>query len=380
MNDSVGLLVSIGHGPLHHDPILGHLHEIETHRPRPTARWVESALGADARFFHAPPYTTVIRAPALTGLGWCLISTRMDDPTREQIQSVIDQNDIVLFMKGTPATPQCGFSARLVSMLDSLAPKYASVNVLADASIRQGIKEFSDWPTIPQLYVKGEFIGGCDIVTEMFESGELEDKLGVKLAEVEAPSVTVSERALKAFREAVQGDGEFVRLEVDARFNHGLSVGPKQGKDVAVEVSGLTILLDRASAKRAQGLSIDFVDGADGPAFKIDNPNEPPKVKSITPGELKKKLDAGEPLQLWDVRTPAERARAEIGGRLLDRDGQQEVMKLAKDTQLVFYCHHGARSLQAAEFFLSHGFSNVSSLTGGIDSWSETIDPSVPRY
>lgn len=94
----------------------------------------------------------------------------------DQIKADIEANDVVLFMKGTKEMPQCGFSSRVAGVLNYLGVTYKDVNVLADADIRQGIKDFSDWPTIPQLYVKGEFVGGCDIVTEMTLSGEL-DKL-----------------------------------------------------------------------------------------------------------------------------------------------------------------------------------------------------------
>ena len=99
----------------------------------------------------------------------------MSNPVHEQIQSVVDSNDVVLFMKGTPLFPQCGFSAAVVQVLSHMSVPFQGVNVLEDGDIRQGIKEFSSWPTIPQLYVKGEFVGGCDIVREMYESGELED-------------------------------------------------------------------------------------------------------------------------------------------------------------------------------------------------------------
>jgi monothiol glutaredoxin len=92
---------------------------------------------------------------------------------KDEIQSTIDNNDVVLFMKGTPDFPQCGFSGQVVQILNHLGVSYKGVNCLASDEMRQGIKEFSDWPTIPQLYVKGEFIGGCDIVREMLQSGEL---------------------------------------------------------------------------------------------------------------------------------------------------------------------------------------------------------------
>ena len=93
---------------------------------------------------------------------------------QDQIRDTIENNDVVLFMKGTKMMPQCGFSSRIAGILNFMGIEYQDVNVLADAEIRQGIKDFSDWPTIPQLYVKGEFVGGCDIVTEMTLSGELD--------------------------------------------------------------------------------------------------------------------------------------------------------------------------------------------------------------
>jgi monothiol glutaredoxin len=97
--------------------------------------------------------------------------------TRKHIDEILAGDRVVLFMKGSRAYPQCGFSAQVVSILDRLVPEYRTVDVLRDPEIREGVKEYSSWPTIPQLYVAGEFIGGCDIVTEMFQTGELEQKL-----------------------------------------------------------------------------------------------------------------------------------------------------------------------------------------------------------
>ena len=104
----------------------------------------------------------------------------MEQSTKDKIQNIIDENDVLLFMKGTPVMPQCGFSAAVVGVLSHMGIKYNSVNVLEDPEIREGIKEFSDWPTIPQLYIKKEFIGGCDIVKEMYEKKELHAKLSEK--------------------------------------------------------------------------------------------------------------------------------------------------------------------------------------------------------
>ena len=102
------------------------------------------------------------------------------DPAHAQIKAEIDANDVVLFMKGTKSMPQCGFSSRVASILSYMQIDFRDVNVLADDAVRAGVKSFSDWPTIPQLYVKGEFVGGCDIITEMTLSGELDSLLEQK--------------------------------------------------------------------------------------------------------------------------------------------------------------------------------------------------------
>ena len=113
----------------------------------------------------------------------------------DTIKTTIEANDVVLFMKGTKMMPQCGFSSRVAGVLNYMGVEFADVNVLADAEIRQGIKDFSDWPTIPQLYVKGEFVGGCDIITEMTLSGELDQLF-------EAKGVTYDKTAADKIREA----------------------------------------------------------------------------------------------------------------------------------------------------------------------------------
>jgi len=112
-----------------------------------------------------------------------------------QIQETVDKNDVVLFMKGTSEMPQCGFSSRVAGVLNYMGIEYSDVNVLADEGIREGIKVFSDWPTIPQLYVKGEFVGGCDIITEMMLSGELDTLL-------EKNGVTFNKEAANKIRES----------------------------------------------------------------------------------------------------------------------------------------------------------------------------------
>ena len=102
------------------------------------------------------------------------------DPVTERIESELQENDVVLFMKGTPVFPQCGFSAAVVQVLTHLGIKFKGIDVLQDPGLRQGVKSYTNWPTIPQLYVKGEFVGGCDIIREMFQTGELQSVLSEK--------------------------------------------------------------------------------------------------------------------------------------------------------------------------------------------------------
>ncbi|MEC7289159.1 MAG: Grx4 family monothiol glutaredoxin [Pseudomonadota bacterium] len=110
----------------------------------------------------------------------------MSDDVQKSIGDAVKANDVLLFMKGTPTFPQCGFSSVVVQVLDYLGIEYQAVNVLEDQAVREGIKVYSDWPTIPQLYVKGEFVGGCDIIKEMFEAGELKDYMSEKGIAMEA--------------------------------------------------------------------------------------------------------------------------------------------------------------------------------------------------
>ncbi len=302
---------------------------------------------------------------------------------KQKIETLIASDEVVLFMKGSRSFPQCGFSARVVNILNTLIPKYTTVNVLSDPDIRDGIKIFSDWPTIPQLYVRGELVGGADIVGTMHENGELQAKLGVAAKEVAPPKVTITAKAAEQLRAAL-GDGapgDVIHLTIDGGFEHSLDLGPREGTGVVVESAGVTVQLDRASAARADGVSIDFIDGPSGAGFKIENPNRPPGVREIGPRELKELLDTGGVKELFDVRTARERDIAVIAGsRLLDDAALAHIEGLAKDTPIAFFCHHGGRSQNAAQHFLEKGFSKVYNLAGGVDAWSQQVDPAVKRY
>lgn len=302
------------------------------------------------------------------------------DPTHKRIDDMVKSHEVFLFMKGNRMFPQCGFSATVVGVLDELGAKYETFNILEDAAVREGAKVYSDWPTFPQLYVKGELVGGADIIRNMYSSGELHALLGVQAEEVAEPTVTVTEAAAEVLAAHAEGERhKGIRIEVGANFQYGLMFSEERPGDFKKSQHGLTILIDRSSAKRADGLVLDF--SKENKGFVIENPNEPPKVKQKSVKELKAALDANPALKLYDVRTADERATALIEGAIhLTAEARQELLSLPKDTEIWLHCHHGGRSNQAAEQLLAAGFTNVTNVKGGIDAWSREVDASVPRY
>jgi monothiol glutaredoxin len=307
----------------------------------------------------------------------------LDENVRQEISELIGSNEVVLFMKGNRSQPQCGFSATVVGILDALLPEYATVDVLSAPHIREGIKTFSSWPTIPQLYVKGEFVGGCDIIQEMYGSGELFETLGLEPVKTEPPKIEITPAALRALSAAAAehgGAGRELHLSVDPHFQSHLSIAPRSRADVEAICEGLTLLLDPISASRANGITIDVADTPNGQAFRVDNP-QAPRVRQMSVRELSDLIEGGVRFELLDVRTPEERAIAAIPNAvLLNESEAARIESLPRDTKLVLHCHHGGRSQQAAEQFVALGFSQVWNVVGGIDAWSQEIDPDVPRY
>lgn len=312
----------------------------------------------------------------------------LSDPTRAQIESILQKSPVVLFMKGNKNFPQCGFSAQVVKILGDVGVPYETVNVLADAQIREGIKEYGQWPTIPQLYVQGKLVGGCDIVRDLHASGELHALMGAPppgakktapAGPAKLPTLRISDGAAKALLAADDGSGDTLRIGISKDFAYELFFAGNEADDVEVKANGVVVRLDPQSALRADGLSIDWVEG-DG-AFKIESPHEPPRVRSLSAMDVKKLMDAGDDFELVDVRTEGERQTAKIArARHLDKSGEAFLDTLAKDKKLVFHCHHGVRSRAAAEHYVQQGFTRVYNLEGGIDAWSLHVDSTVARY
>jgi len=305
----------------------------------------------------------------------------LSDSTREQIESIIQKDRVVLFMKGTPQAPMCGFSSKTVGLLDSILSDYASIDVLEDQEVREGIKVFGNWPTIPQLYIDGELVGGCDIVSAMFNSCELHEMLGVEAPDRTPPEVTITDAAAEKISEAMAGhEGIGLHFAIDASWQSTFNVAPAEGHEVKVEANGITFLFDLASAQRAKGAVIDWKVSMEGEGLTINLPQAPKPVYQMSVDELQQALD-NDSVILIDVRGKEERGLASlVAAKPMEGGLMQEIEAMPKDTALAFICHVGNRSQVAAEHFRKQGFSNVSNVAGGIDAWAKQIDPSVSTY
>jgi len=306
----------------------------------------------------------------------------LDPALRSRIESILGADRVVLFMKGQPTMPQCGFSAKAVGALQDLGVQFGHVNVLADQEIREGIKAYGDWPTIPQLYVDGELIGGSDIILQMANSGELSSLLGLAAPDRTPPSITVTPAAVEMLKGALaDAPGAALQLSIDARFQPNFQLAPFDANAIATESNGLRVQFDSSSARRADGITIDWVDDIRGQGLAINNPNAPKPVQELDVRSADDQLRAGS-ITVVDVRPAEERAIASINGayETFDAGNRARLEALPKDTALAFLCHRGGRSAQAAEQFLALGFTNVFNITGGIEAWSDGVDNSVAKY
>ncbi|MEE4216760.1 MAG: Grx4 family monothiol glutaredoxin [Xanthomonadales bacterium] len=305
----------------------------------------------------------------------------LNDAVKGKIEEYVKNNKVVLFMKGTRQQPMCGFSSKTVAALDSVVPDYLTVNVLDDPEVREGIKVYGNWPTIPQLYIDGELMGGCDIVLSMLNSGELHQCLGAEAPDRTPPEVTVTDAAVEKIAEVMKdhpGIGLF--FSIDANWDARFDLAQPQGHEIVSESNGLKVYMDIGTAQRASGAVIDWVSNMQGEGLTIDLPGAPAAVKQMTVQELAERMQAGN-ITLVDVRGDADRARAFIDGALvLDREIMEKLEAMPKDSGLAFLCHHGNASQGAAEYFRKKGFTDVANVAGGINAWSLEIDPSVPTY
>ena len=305
----------------------------------------------------------------------------LDPAVRARIEALLAANPVVLFMKGNPRAPQCGFSSKAVGALDATGVTYAHVDVLANPEIREGIKAYGEWPTIPQLYIGGELVGGSDIILQMAGSGELHGALGLPAPDRTPPQITITPAAAAMLKQAIAdaGDGYALRIDIDNGYNARLQLAQHDDAAIASEAAGIRAQFDLASAQRARGMTIDWADDARGKGLVIDNPNAPRKVGALTPAQAAERVQAGT-LTIVDVRPADERTMAEapIAHRSFD-EGVEAFEALPKDTPLAFLCRSGGRSAQAAEHFRALGFKELYNIEGGINAWA-LLDPDLRAY
>jgi monothiol glutaredoxin len=309
-------------------------------------------------------------------------SKQLPPEIKARLDEIVQAEPVVLFMKGSRGSPQCGFSATVVDILDEHLETYRTVDVLLDPTIREGIKLYSDWPTIPQLYVSGEFLGGADIVKEMEASGELKTALAGATAKgsplsgpaKEAPSLTFTEKAAQtALASRDDGDGPYLRLDISPDLEHGLAFDMKGPDDFVIDVGhGLTVIVDPWSASRANGVSVDFVEEGERAGFKIDNPT--PKGGKVAPTDAPAPVLSNEPPEFvitaeamkmfkdaiaeeegpgpWGIRVLAKRMGATKADYELDiingKEKAADAIEIEKDGLVIWVDPFSSRNLDGA--------------------------------
>jgi monothiol glutaredoxin len=215
----------------------------------------------------------------------------------------------------------------------------------------------------------------------MFNSGELHESLGLEKPDRTPPDVEMTEAAAEKIREAMQGHESLgLHLQIDPDFQARFSLAPAQGDEITVETAGIRVLFDLASAQRARGAHIDWIETVQGEGLSIRLPEAPTPIPQMEVEELHRRMQ-DDAITLVDVRNDEERSKATIDGALvMNADVMAQLEAMPKDTPMAFLCHTGGRSNIAAKHFRKLGFEDVYNVAGGIHAWSQRVDPSVPTY
>ncbi|MBL4773018.1 MAG: Grx4 family monothiol glutaredoxin [Alcanivoracaceae bacterium] len=296
----------------------------------------------------------------------------MNEQTKQEIENLVKNNTCVLFMKGNPKHPQCGFSSNTVNILhELLGDDFAYCNILENQNIREGIKEYGNWPTIPQLYVNKELVGGNDIVTEMYNTGELQTMLGLPQPQKQSAEITITEVALENIKKGIKDIGSNVlMLSIDSQFNTRFSIEEPKGYETVSKIGEINIYMDIGTVKRANGIEIDWVEDLQGAGLVINNPNQPKEINQISKKELINGIEKGQFKNIYDVRSEQQFLEQSIpGSKRLDKQSMDEIESLDKDTPLVIVCAVGNTSQGACNFYRKKGFNNVNNLVGGVSNW-----------
>jgi monothiol glutaredoxin len=291
----------------------------------------------------------------------------MTEELRLKLKAMVDSHENVLFMKGNRQQPQCGFSSKVVGILEELEIDYQTYNVFSDPDIRSGMKDFSQWPTFPQLYINQEFVGGCDVVTDMMQSGELAAAFGVILEDISPPTINCSSNILALFKESIATHGGGILLDITKDFQYDIAIGPKQGNQLEVIVDGVSFFVSRGTAKRADGISLDFKDGDNGGVL-IENPNEP-KFEVIAVENLLQWVDQTPNAKVYQIGASEEEKLP--FATLLSASAHEEIQKMDKNHPIAFMCRMGIRSEQASRSLAFEGYTNVHNVQGGLNAWQQ---------
>lgn len=307
--------------------------------------------------------------------------------TKDAIREIVESETLVVFAKGTKEAPRCGFSSRAIETLRATGKPFKVIDTLADPTCRPALVSYSDWPTTPQIFVKGELIGGHDILMEMAAEGEFQKQVAeafgeeYKAPQVEACPVEVTEAARTAVKGFMESPGDLLRLKVDAvngeaAFSLDLDTRVTMN-DTRWAVGDLNVVCSRASRALFDTVRIDWVEKDGGGGFSVKEIGEAPAIPEaleIDGAELKQILDnPPEKLVIVDVREDDEWKSGHAPNAkhlpLSRLEKEWEAAGLAKDAPIIVYCAKGARSLKAVNFLREKGLAKARSLTGGLGSF-----------
>lgn len=317
------------------------------------------------------------------------MDTLVPDPklsaaTRQRIEALRPTHRLVLVMSGTPNTLTCGSTVNICELLDGIGLDYAPVDGTGDPEFARGERHRAYRYGIPQLYLDGEFVASGDAIEDMANAGELHAGLGLAAPDRRPPEVKLSPAAAKFLRAVIAGreGGVVADIQITAQWSGCVRIEPRRKGTIQTEVDGVPLQFDLASVRRAEGMSIDWQDVERGPDLLLHFPNAPviEPVRPMSPEQADAGVRDGG-LTIVDIRHPQERALARLNLPFLSLDEHNHVIRnLAPDVPLAVLCHHGDRSVPAAEYLHLLGHRDVYYIEGGIEAWAERVDPSIPRY
>jgi monothiol glutaredoxin len=297
----------------------------------------------------------------------------MSDKVLSRLVALAPTNEIAVFCAGSnPLSPETLY---LVTWLEQRGAQFSLVDAEGDSGLSPFLLEERHQRKFPILCVRGRVVGVGAVLRPLAESGQLA-RLIEEPVESRPPVMAASSRAVEMMRKALRTPDDVIRLFVSANLHHELGVDERRPSDVELTLGGVTIVLDRESSSRAEGVAIDWVERSEGSGFRIDNPHEPEGLREVGCEALAQLLDGPQAPLLVDARTEDEflAGRLQVA-RLLDNDLLDALPHLDRRTPLAFYCENGRRSRRAAQRHVELGFKVVFVLLGGLQAWQRHFGP-----